>query len=156
MRVLEEHTIVITESDRRRLARVIESQRGSIKADQHNLEMLAKELDRAKEVEASQVPRDVVTMNSRVQILDLDSGQVATYTLVFPEEADISRSRISILAPIGTAILGYRVGDVFEWQVPGGTRKLKVKKVMYQPETDRSSPSSDRPLDFPLDTGCKT
>jgi regulator of nucleoside diphosphate kinase len=56
------------------------------------------------------------------------------YSLVFPQEADASEGRISILAPVGTAMIGYRVGDVIEWEVPSGLRRLKVEDVLYQPE----------------------
>jgi regulator of nucleoside diphosphate kinase len=57
------------------------------------------------------------------------------YTLVFPEDADHTHNKISILAPIGTAMLGYRVGDIFEWKVPDGVSKMKIKEILYQPES---------------------
>jgi regulator of nucleoside diphosphate kinase len=57
-----------------------------------------------------------------------------TYTLVFPRDANVDEGRISILAPLGTAILGYRVGEEFEWDVPSGKRRLRIAKVLYQPE----------------------
>jgi regulator of nucleoside diphosphate kinase len=66
--------------------------------------------------------------------VDLDSSKEYEYTLVFPENADSTTGKISILAPVGTAMLGYRVGDVIEWVVPAGKRRLKVEKVLYQPE----------------------
>lgn len=84
-------------------------------------------------VEPDAIPRDVVTMNSEVRVKDLDSGDIKVYTLVFPSQARTKNS-ISILAPIGTAMLGYRVGDVIEWHVPKGIRRLKVLDVLYQPE----------------------
>jgi regulator of nucleoside diphosphate kinase len=73
-------------------------------------------------------------MNSRVGLVDLDTEEEMVYTLVFPHEADITQSKISVLAPIGTAILGYRVGDTLTWQVPDGMRRLRVKQILYQPE----------------------
>jgi regulator of nucleoside diphosphate kinase len=79
------------------------------------------------------VPADVVTMNSEVRLMDLDSGETKVYTLVFPSQAR-SKNAVSVLAPIGTAILGYRVGSVIEWRVPRGVRRLKVLAVLYQPE----------------------
>ena len=88
---------------------------------------------RADVVEAEAIPRDVVTMNSEVRLQDLDSGDIKVYRLVFPSQARTENS-ISILAPIGTAMLGYRVGDVIEWRVPKGIRRLKVLDVLYQPE----------------------
>ena len=65
---------------------------------------------------------------------DLDLDEVEEYELVYPADADLERNRISVLAPIGTAILGYRVGDVIEWKVPAGLRRLRVEEVLYQPE----------------------
>ena len=65
-----------------------------------------------------------------VVVLDLETGEEETYTLVFPENADISSGKISILAPVGTGMLGYEVGDTFEWDVPGGVRRLKVKQIL--------------------------
>jgi regulator of nucleoside diphosphate kinase len=91
------------------------------------LESLAAELDRGIRVAPTEIPPDVVTMNSRVRLVDLDTNEEMVYTLVFPDDADIAQSKISVLAPIGTAMLGYRVGDTFEWQVPNGTRRLRVK-----------------------------
>ena len=73
-------------------------------------------------------------MNSTVVLTDLDTREEETYTLVYPENADTAQGKVSILAPIGTAMLGYRVGDVFEWEVPAGKRRLKVEKIVYQPE----------------------
>ena len=96
--------------------------------------MLEEELDRARIVSAGRVPADVVTMNSRVRMTDLGTGKEMTYTLVFPREADFSQGKISVLAPIGTAILGYRAGDVIEWNVPGGRRKFRVEEILHQPE----------------------
>jgi regulator of nucleoside diphosphate kinase len=79
------------------------------------------------------VPPDVITMNSEVRLMDVDSGEVKVYKLVFPTQTRTENS-LSVLAPIGTAILGYRVGDVIEWRVPKGVRRLKVLEVLFQPE----------------------
>ena len=77
---------------------------------------------------------DVVTMNSRVRLQDEASGQTLECNLVFPGEADASANRISIVAPLGTAILGYRVGDTVTWPLPGGDRQYKIVEIAYQPE----------------------
>jgi len=66
--------------------------------------------------------------------VDLDTGEEEIYTLVFPENADLKQGKISVFAPIGTAMLGYEVGDIFEWEVPAGKRSLRVEKILYQPE----------------------
>jgi len=73
-------------------------------------------------------------MNSQVRIRDLEAGRVMVYTLVFPQDADASQGKISVLAPIGTALLGYRVGDMIECKVPAGVKRLRVEEVLYQPE----------------------
>ena len=85
-------------------------------------------------VDPEEVPNDVITMNSRADLLDLESGETLTFTLVFPADANVEEGRISVLAPIGAGMLGYRVEDEFEWNVPAGTRRMRVMRVDYQPE----------------------
>jgi len=125
--------IYITESDFEQLDAMIDHKRAVCGADAGYLEMLERELDRAEIVDSRVIPRDVVTMNSEVRLRDLDSGEERVYRLVFPGRSGAANS-VSVLAPIGTAMLGYRVGDVIEWPVPKGLRRLKVVKVLYQPE----------------------
>ena len=103
-------------------------------AEWARIEELGAELNRATVVEIDKIPQDVVTMNSKVCVKDMDTGKDEIYQVVYPEDADIEQNRLSILAPIGTAILGYKVGDVIEWKVPAGLRRLKIKKILYQPE----------------------
>ena len=76
-----------------------------------------------------------MTMNSKVLLKDLETGEKMEYTLVYPADADLMENRISVLAPIGTAILGFREGDVIDWKVPDGLVKLEVEKILYQPES---------------------
>lgn len=125
--------IYITEEDAKKLRRLIAGRRGGRSSDVAYLDMLEQELDRAEEVDEDAIPRDVVTMNSEVRLQDLDSGEARVYRLVFPTQARTDNS-VSVLAPIGTAMLGYRVGDVIEWRVPKGMRRLKVMEVLSQPE----------------------
>lgn len=93
------------------------------------LAKLRNELDRAAVIDPAAFPKDVVTMNSSVEFEDLGTSEIEEYTITFPEKADIDRNRISILAPIGTALIGCRVGDLVKWSTPGGIRKLKVRRV---------------------------
>ena len=125
--------IYITDADFERLRRLITGRRGANAVDREYLDMLEQELDRAEIVGQDAIPRDVVTMNSEVRLQDLDSGEVRVYRLIFPTQNRTDKS-ISVLAPVGTAMLGYRVGDVIEWRVPKGIRRLRVLDVMYQPE----------------------
>ncbi|HDQ44850.1 MAG TPA: nucleoside diphosphate kinase regulator [bacterium] len=113
--------IIITKYDKDRLALFVNGG-------------LRHELERAKIVDPEKIPDDVITMNSRFRLQDMDSGEEMIYTLVFPEEADVFENRISIDAPMGTALIGYRVGDEIEWPVPAGTLRIKVLEILYQPE----------------------
>jgi regulator of nucleoside diphosphate kinase len=130
--------IYITKADFERLRRLVEGRRAGSSTDLEYLDTLEQELDRAEIVEPGAVPCDVVTMNSEVRLKDLDSGSVSTYKLVFPTQTR-TENTVSILAPIGTAMLGYRVGDVIEWRVPKGIRHLEVIEVLYQPEAAGAS-----------------
>ncbi len=131
-------TILVTESDMKLLRTMLEFRKGSNSRDERHLEMLASELEHASVVPSEEIPPDVVTMHSRVLIEDVETGVEVAYTLEFPAAAN-KLGRLSILAPIGTALLGYKEGDVIEWPVPKGVRRVRVLAVLYQPEADESS-----------------
>ena len=131
--------IHITSHDKRLLEELLAETAALRPGSRSDLQTLAEELKRAIIVEASKVPHDVITMHSRAELVDLDSGETVTYTLVFPSQANIEAGNISVLAPIGAAMLGYRVNDEFEWQVPDGVRRMRVKQIHYQPEAARLS-----------------
>jgi regulator of nucleoside diphosphate kinase len=124
--------IVMAQEDRLRLDALIR------RAIEQNLQQttglagLAGELRRARVVPRSEIPPDVVTMGSTVRMRDLETGETETYTLVYPHEADIEAGKLSVLAPVGTALLGYRVGDVVEWPVPAGVARFRVEEVVSQ------------------------
>ncbi len=101
--------------------------------DRADLDELAAEVARATIVEPSKIPPSVVTMNSKVRLLDLDTKETMVFTLVFPDEANIDAGKISVISPIGTAILGYAAGNTIVWQVPAGKRRIKVEEVIFQP-----------------------
>jgi regulator of nucleoside diphosphate kinase len=130
---MAERKIIITESDYDRLKHLVESPRYR---STHAMLLMALngELDRGEIVAAGRVPGGVVTMHSSVRIRDMEDGERETYTLVYPDEADINAGKLSVLAPLGTALLGTRTGDVVEFDAPAGTRRLKVERVLYQPE----------------------
>lgn len=131
---LKEKNIVVTEADYARLMRLIESSRSSWKRDAAHLDDLEKELDRAVVVKPGEVSSNVVTMNSRVRVRDLNTGREMTYQIVFPGDADIAKNRISVLAPVGTGLLGYSAGTMVEWRVPSGIRRFRILDIEYQPE----------------------
>ncbi|HUH89445.1 MAG TPA: nucleoside diphosphate kinase regulator [Lysobacter sp.] len=100
-----------------------------------NTDALRHELDRAELLEPAEMPDDVITMNSTARFRDVNSGGERELTLVYPKDADGSPEKVSILAPVGSALLGLHVGAVIEWPVPGGrTIKLEVLSIRYQPE----------------------
>lgn len=122
-------TIIIAEEDRARLTALIHRAIDRPGEPTEYLAALAGELRRAHVVPRSQLPRDAVAMHSTVRLRDLETGEEETYTLVYPHEADIEENRLSVLAPVGTALLGYRVGDVVEWPVPAGVTRFRVEAV---------------------------
>lgn len=126
--------IILTKSDFQRLETLLSSEFTQVIGPSEYLEGLAGELRRAEIIEAERVPHNVVTMNSTVKLRDCDTDELESYTLVFPEQADIANNKLSVLAPVGTAILGQRVGDSLRWRTPGGWRRVKVERVLYQPE----------------------
>jgi regulator of nucleoside diphosphate kinase len=130
---MAERNIVITEADFDRLKHLAESPRYRT-THAMLLMSLKAELDRGEVVPAGRVPKGVVTMHSRVRVRDLGDDEAESYTLVYPDEADINEGKLSVLAPLGTALLGTRVGHVVEFDAPAGTRRLKVERLVYQPE----------------------
>jgi regulator of nucleoside diphosphate kinase len=129
-----ERKVYITEFDKIRLEALIDEAEEFGGHDRKDLEALMEELAHAEVVSSEDIPPDVVTMNSKVVLRDVDTSEEMTFSLVFPEDADVDAGSISILAPVGTAILGYRKGDVIEWPVPSGMRRITIEEILYQPE----------------------
>lgn len=134
--VMSEKKIFITTNDREKLLDLITAGLDTPEAGKEYLRRLKTELDRAEVVSPENVPSDVVTMNTRVKFRDLDSQEIFSYRIVYPSRANPERKKVSVLAPIGTALLGCRVNDVVEWPVPAGIRRLKIEEVLYQPEAN--------------------
>lgn len=120
--------IIITNTDLQRLLPLL------VHADSPAAESLDEELQRAAIVEQRDVPADVVTMNSEVVYEDCATRARRCVRIVYPAEVDSSRGHVSVLAPIGSALLGLRVNQVIEWQVPTGTKRIRVVEIRYQPE----------------------
>ena len=126
-------SIYITRFDKARLMRLLRTL-DAAEQTREEIEDLEHELERGTEVESTEVAPDVVTMNSTVRVTDLDANTTHLYTIAFPADADFEKGRISILSPLGTALLGYRAEDVVMWEMPRGTRRLRIEELMYQPE----------------------
>lgn len=127
--------IIVTIKDLERLNKLVAQEREFGRSrDSIELIALEKELARAVVVDEKDIPNHVITMNSKFTVINLETGESTDYTLVYPEVADVFEDKISIMAPIGTAVLGYGEGDTFDWHVPGGIVKYQIEKILYQPE----------------------
>lgn len=121
--------IFLTQNDMDRLLQLVDAYPGQ------RFEKLESELVRAKVVPREKMPKDAVTMNSRVVFEDETTGERREITLVYPGSADIDAGKISVLVPVGTALLGLRVGQSIDWQLPGGEkRRYRIVAVPFQPE----------------------
>ncbi|EYU16717.1 nucleoside diphosphate kinase regulator [Photorhabdus luminescens] len=124
--------IIINELDAERLDSLLEQ---PAFADTSIADALNEELDRAEIVPPAEIPSDVVTMNSRVRFLDLTSNEERVRTLVYPASLQDSSDQLSVMAPLGAALLGLRIGDEISWALPNGEEtRVKVLELLYQPE----------------------
>lgn len=130
---MKNQDIVITATDHVRLRSIVAAS-ALFDCSGGESNALQGELERAQVLASEEIPPDVITMNSRAELLDLETGEHMEFALVMPSQANIDDGKISVLAPLGTAMLGYRVGDEFEWHVPFGMRRLKVLQIHFQPE----------------------
>ncbi|HOX22863.1 MAG TPA: GreA/GreB family elongation factor [Elusimicrobiales bacterium] len=126
--------IHITQPDYLSLRSLISSGKYNAGLDAKYLGVLEAELRKAIVVKETEIPADIVTMNSIVCVKNMETGSQSTYKLVFPEKADLQKGFISILAPIGTALIGEKTGDIVGWNGPSGKIRLKIIKIIYQPE----------------------
>lgn len=124
-------SIVLTDHDVQRLETMLESAQYR---DAPGAESLRGELERARVVESQKLPRDVISMNSTAECVDESNGRTHALTLVYPRQADAAQGRISVLAPVGAALLGMKVGQSIDWPAPSSTLRLRVTAVRYQPE----------------------
>lgn len=123
-------TLILTQNDFQTLSGLVSTAKRDV------ADLLEEELARATIVSADNLPPDVVTMNSKVRFIDLDSKKEMVVTLVYPHEADADQNKISVLAPVGMALIGLRIGQEINWTLPQGKEKsYKIVEVIYQPET---------------------
>ena len=130
------HGVVwLTEPDYKRLRGVLDSHVRQSRTLAGELQSLENLLDLARVVRSEEVPRDVVTMNSQVLFRDLDTGREGKVTIAYPAEADPASGRISVLSPVGTALVGATEGQEIELPLPHGNRRnIRIETVVYQPE----------------------
>ena len=127
--------ICITKYDYTRLKSMVQEYTKTNKADT-NLKDLLGEIERAQKVDSYTIGSNYITMNSVFELKKMNELDFQQFRLVFPEDADIDKDKISVLAPIGTAVLGYKVGDVIKWKVPDGENFFQITNILYQPEAN--------------------
>jgi len=133
--MLTNNELIITRYDYGRIMIILDHLKNSFSREQRkNAVILRQELYRAHKVSSLEIPSDYVTMNSIFEINDKVELESRILNLVFPEEANSEQDRVSIISPIGTAVLGCRVGNVINWTIPGGLKKFVLINMIYQPE----------------------
>ena len=136
-----EKRIVLSQHDVLRLRAFMRNTRSLSALDREHRRDLQDEIERAIAVEDAALPADVVAIDSNVVVRDTETSLARVYTVVLPAQADPAKGRVSVFAPLGTALLGYRVNDVIEWWMPGGLRRLKIEAVTQS----RKSPDDPQP-----------
>ncbi len=124
--------IFITREDLDLLQKLVAARLRAVKVAPGSLQKLKGELDRATVVDSADLPPEIVALHSRVMLRDLETDEVEEWVLTLPEHADPARQRLSIIAPVGTGILGFAEGDEIEWETPGGNRRLRIEKVTHE------------------------
>ena len=130
---MEKKTVYVSEFDFDRLYGLVEATSPNAR-DKNHLLQLKEELEQGEVIPPEEIPGDVITMNTRFRLQDLDSKALSDYTLVFPHQADFSKNKISILAPIGVALIGCKVGDTVAWKTQHGEKRYTIIEILYQPE----------------------
>lgn len=126
--------IIINRLDAERLQRLIDA---ASDKDLPVAESLEEELTRGEVIDPEDIPEDVVSMNSQVQFTDLNRNKQMIRTLVYPHALANTEDGLSVMAPIGAALLGLRIGDIIDWPLPDGSEiKLRIDAIFWQPERE--------------------
>lgn len=134
--IIEDVTITVTQLDYLRLTNLIQTLRDNKSVDPEYLKFLGIELKKAAKIDSKSITPDFVTMNSVIHVVFLDMSKTMDLRLVYPQNANFSKGLISVLSPLGCALLGYRAGDVVTFKAPKGEQKVRIEKVIYQPEAN--------------------
>lgn len=126
---MSKKSIYITDLDFKRLQDLVKATREFNQEEDRHIDRLQEELNKATVLEENRLPEKIITMNSKIELFDLADKETMSYILVFPEEANIDKGKISVLSPLGTALLGEKEGDEIELNLVYGTRKIKIMKI---------------------------
>ncbi|AHW58563.1 regulator of nucleoside diphosphate kinase [Draconibacterium orientale] len=128
--------IKITQLDYLRISKLIQAARNDKSIEVKNLTFLANELYRAEKVDSKSITPEFVTMNSVVQVINEETKSTMMVKIVYPHEADFKKKYVSVLSPLGSALLGYKVGDIVQFSAPKGEVDITIQRIEYQPEAD--------------------
>ncbi|SMO35052.1 GreA/GreB family elongation factor [Saccharicrinis carchari] len=127
--------IKITELDYERLNSLISRAKTDSSIEFKNLDVLASEIKRATKVDSKKIEPEFVTMNSVVKVVTVGTNKPMTVKVVYPKDADFKKRHVSIFSPLGSALLGYKVGDTVSFEAPKGEIDIKIESIDYQPES---------------------
>jgi len=131
---MEAKNVYITKHDLERLKKLMNDHSWEIHGKDFSIHELTDEMNRALVVSPKEIPENVITMNSRVLLREVESGRETIFWLVFPDKVSAVKNPASILSPLGTAIIGHKTGDIFTWESPEGAKQMEVLDILYQPE----------------------
>lgn len=126
--------IILNRLDHLRIKKSLRDAKNKRSISPEEAMMLENELSSAVIVEPNEIPHDIVTMNSILQVRFLGDNRMLEFQIVYPENANLRENKISIFSPVATALIGYRENDEIEWIVPGGWTKIRIEKIIFQPE----------------------
>lgn len=133
---MKKNEIVVTINDFAKLTSLMQTMRERKSIDVKYLDFLSYELGKAKKIDSKKITPDFVTMNSIVKVCFADSGKTMDLRLVYPQQADFSKGMVSILSPLGCALIGYKAGDTISFDAPKGKLFVKIENVVFQPEAN--------------------
>lgn len=130
---MENKKLVLTQTDFSRLTKLINNEKEIYKRRQDNLQKILEELNKAIIVTPENIDNTVVTINSIVKFTDLITNMNIQLKIVYPKNANINKKHVSILSPIGTALLGCKKGETVDWHIAGSKKRYFINEVIYQP-----------------------
>lgn len=131
---MRQNTHTFTDHDVERLEEILDGAQRLNPLKRNSLEALAEELESGDIVPSRKIASDIITLNSRIRLRDLDNGKDLELTLALPASADFSAGRLSVTSPLGIAILGHAVGEAIEYSVQSGIKRVRIDEILYQPE----------------------